>query len=188
MSDCRSNMDRQSANGDELGRAGSIAMFAPKSDRSEHRRFQADSKKHYDMLFKIVLTGDPNAGKSRILQRYIYGESGDTKPTIGVEFTSKIVQTYDNKVINLQIWDTAGSERYKSVTSHYYRGALAVILVYDITNLDSFMNLNYWLDSVREVTPQTCIIALMANKVDIMFEEPEKREVYREQAVLFCRD
>ena len=74
------------------------------------------------------------------------------------------------------------------MTSHYYRGALGVILVCDITNLDSFMNLNYWLDQVREVTPQTCTIALMANKVDIMFEEPEKREVYREQAVLFCRD
>ena len=84
-------MDGQSNNEDDLGRAGSIAMFAPKSDRSEHRRYQADSKKHYDMLFKIVLTGDPNAGKSRILQRYMYGESGETKPTIGVEFTSKIV-------------------------------------------------------------------------------------------------
>ena len=84
-------MDGQSVNEDDLGRAGSIAMFAPKSDRSEHRRYQADSKKHYDMLFKIVLTGDPNSGKSRILQRYMYGESSETKPTIGVEFTSKIV-------------------------------------------------------------------------------------------------
>lgn len=74
------------------------------------------------------------------------------------------------------------------MTSHYYRGALGVILVCDITNLDSFMNLSYWLDQVREVTPQTCTIGLMSNKVDIMFEEPEKREVYREQAVLFCRD
>ena len=89
--DCRSNMDGQSDNEDDLGRAGSIAMLAPKSDRSEHRRYQADSKKHYDMLFKIVLTGDPNSGKSRILQRYMYGESSETKPTIGVEFTSKIV-------------------------------------------------------------------------------------------------
>lgn len=66
-------------------------MFGPKSNRSEHRRFKQDSKQDYDMLFKIVLTGDPNAGKSRILQRYIYGESSETKPTIGVEFTSKIV-------------------------------------------------------------------------------------------------
>ena len=74
------------------------------------------------------------------------------------------------------------------MTSHYYRGALGVILVFDITNLDSFCNLNYWLDQIRAVTPETCTIALMANKVDIMFGEPEKREVYREQAVLFCRD
>jgi len=121
-------------------------MFGPKSDRSEHRRFQAENKRNYDMLFKIVLTGDPNAGKSRILQRYVRGESSETKPTIGVEFTSKIVQTSDDKIVNLQIWDTAGSERFRSVTNHYYRGALGVILVFDITNLDSFCNLNFWLD------------------------------------------
>ena len=88
----------------------------------------------------------------------------------------------------MQLWDTAGSEKYRSVTSHYYRGAHGVIIVFDITNLDSFVNVNYWLEQVRNVTPATCIVGLMANKVDIMFEEPEKREVYREQAALFCRD
>ena len=88
----------------------------------------------------------------------------------------------------MQIWDTAGSEIYKSVTSHYYRGAHGVVLVCDITCLDSFVNLNYWLEKVKAVTPAHCTIALMANKVDIMFSEPWRREVYREQAVLFCRD
>lgn len=63
-----------------------------------------------------------------------------------------------------------------------------MILVFDITSLDSFQNMTYWLEEVRACTPEHCIIGLMANKVDIMFEEPEKREVYREQAVLFSRD
>ena len=76
-------------------------MFGPKSDRSEHRRYKEDSKQEYDMLFKIVVTGDPNTGKSRILQRYMHGESSETKPTIGVEFTSKIVKTLDEKLVNL---------------------------------------------------------------------------------------
>ena len=86
------------------------------------------------------------------------------------------------------MWDTAGSETFKSVTSHYYRGALGVILVFDITCLESFCNLEYWLEQVRDVCSEDCRIALMANKVDIMFGEPEKREVLREQAVLFARD
>ena len=98
------------------------------------------------------------------------------------------MQLEDGTTVNLQVWDTAGSETFKSVTSHYYRGALGVILVFDITCLDSFCNLEYWLKQVRDVCPADCRIALMANKVDIMFGEPEKREVLREQAVLFSRD
>ena len=63
-----------------------------------------------------------------------------------MEFTSKIVELEDETKVNIQIWDTAGCETFKSVTSHYYRGALGVILVYDITKLDSFFNLEYWLE------------------------------------------
>ena len=66
-------------------------------------------------------------------------------PTIGVEFTSRLLRLSDNSLVKLQLWDTAGSERYKSVTTHYYRGALAIILVFDITCLDSFLNLKMWL-------------------------------------------
>ena len=91
-------------------------------------------------------------------------------------------------MVKLQIWDTAGSEQYRAITTGYYRGALGVILVFDITNLTSFLNLQYWLEEVRQVCDDDCLIALMANKVDIMFKEPEQREVLREQAELFARD
>lgn len=74
-----------------MQKSDSIAMFGPKSDRSEHRRYQEDSKRNYEMLFKIVLTGESNSGKSRILQHFLTGESSNTKPTIGVEFTSKMI-------------------------------------------------------------------------------------------------
>ncbi len=53
---------------------------------------------------------------------------------------------HDGSLVNLQMWDTAGSECYRSVTKHYYRGAQGVILVYDITSLDSFQNIEYWLE------------------------------------------
>lgn len=62
-----------------------------------------------------------------------------------MEFASKLVTLKDGRLINLQLWDTAGSEKFRSITKHYYRGALGVVLVYDITNLKSFVNLNYWL-------------------------------------------
>ena len=60
-------------------------MFGENSEHSDHRRFKSDHKRHYDMLFKVVLTGDANVGKTRIIQHYIYGSSSDNqKPTIGV--------------------------------------------------------------------------------------------------------
>ena len=88
------------------------------------------------------MTGDSNSGKSRILERYtndIFSEQ--QLITIGVEFTSKFVILKDGKVAKLQLWDTAGSEQYRSITTKYYRGAHAVLLCYDITNLKSFKNM-----------------------------------------------
>ena len=106
-----------------------------------------------------------------------------------MEFTSKLIKlSGSDQVLNMQIWDTAGSERFRSVTNHYYRGAHGVIICYDITSLESFINLTYWIERVRQVTSKHCVLGLMANKLDIMFDEPEKREVLREQAVLLCRD
>lgn len=85
---------------EQFQKSDSIAMFGPVSDRSEHRRYRDDSQREYDMLFKVVLTGDSNSGKSRVLQQFLSGQSTNTKPTIGVEFTSKMIEM-DNRVINL---------------------------------------------------------------------------------------
>lgn len=123
------------------------------------------------MLFKFVITGDSNGGKSHILERFTkdsYSES--TQITIGVEFTNKIVTVKDGKRVKLQIWDTAGTEQYRAITTGYYRGAHAVLLVYDITSLHSFRNMQtYWINQVKSSTAESCIIGLAANKVDIMF-------------------
>jgi len=106
------------------------------------------------MLFKIVLTGDSNVGKSHILEWFVkdtYTE--DTQITIGVEFINKTVTVKDGRKIKLQIWDTAGTEQYRAITTSYYRGAHAVLVVYDISNLHSFKNLQtYWLPQVKCTT------------------------------------
>lgn len=75
------------------------------------------------------------------------------------------------------MWDTAGSEKYRAMTTNHYRNAVGALLVYDITNDESFHNLPYWLDQLKSNLDPYALIALCANKVDIMFCEPEKREV-----------
>jgi small GTP-binding protein len=91
--------------------------------------------------------------------------------------------------VKLQLWDTAGAEQYRAITTGYYRGALGVLLVYDITNLSSFNMLKqYWISQVKDSTPTSCVLGLASTKADIMFGEPEMREVFREQAELLSRD
>ena len=103
------------------------------------------------------------------------------KTTVGVEFASKIVNI-ENKNIMLQIWDTAGSEQYRSVTTGYYKGALGAFLVFDISNRDSFYGLNKWLTDLRNTIGDDSPILLVGNKSDL----EEFREVTIEQAVDFA--
>ena len=80
-------------------------------------------EEEYSLLFKIILIGDANVGKTNILSRYISDTFLETsKSTVGVELATKVEQ-YNNKKIKIQIWDTAGQERYKSITKTYYKGS-----------------------------------------------------------------
>jgi len=94
----------------------------------------------------------------------------------------------DGTRVRLQLWDTAGSEKYRSITTGHYRKALGALLVYDISNEESFYNLGSWLDELRENADENVVIMLVANKCDIMFSRPEDREVMKEQGARFARD
>ena len=97
-----------------------------------------NKEEEYSVLYKITLVGPSYSGKTEILNKY-QNENfrEDTKATVGVEFSSKIIQK-DKDIIKLQIWDTAGQERYRSITSAYYKGTKGFLIVYDITNKSSF--------------------------------------------------
>lgn len=101
-------------------------------------------------IFKIVLLGDSGVGKSNLVFRFTKNEfNKDSKSTIGVEFATKTVQIDDNKLVKAQIWDTAGQERYRSIASSYYRGAVGALLVYDVTDRNSFNHVPMWLKEVE---------------------------------------
>ncbi|CAK9206981.1 unnamed protein product [Sphagnum troendelagicum] len=121
----------------------------------------------YDYLFKLLLIGDSGVGKSCLLLRFAddsYLESYIS--TIGVDFKIRTVEL-DGKTIKLQIWDTAGQERFRTITSSYYRGAHGIIVVYDVTDQESFNNVKQWLNEIDRYASESVNKLLVGNKSDL---------------------
>eukprot|EP01111_Echinosteliopsis_oligospora_P013643 TRINITY_DN4940_c0_g1_i1.p1 TRINITY_DN4940_c0_g1~~TRINITY_DN4940_c0_g1_i1.p1 ORF type:complete len:257 (-),score=75.05 TRINITY_DN4940_c0_g1_i1:37-807(-) len=141
----------------------------------------------YNYLFKIILVGDSSVGKSSVLKRFtedVY--TGDYNSTIGVDFKIRTIAS-KGRVIKLQIWDTAGQERYKGLISAYYRGAQGVVIVYDITSLESFENIKKWLAEVDEVLASSSSQIpkmIIGNKADLN----ELRVIDKEMAFKFAEE
>lgn len=120
----------------------------------------------YDFLYKFLLIGDSGVGKSSLLMRFsehMFSES--ISATIGIDFCLKTIDI-DGKIAKLQIWDTCGQERFKSITASYYRGAHCVLVVYDVSNRISFENVQMWLSELKKNCPE-CMPILIANKCDV---------------------
>nr|AGM32833.1 small GTP-binding protein [Coptotermes formosanus] len=116
---------------------------------------------------KFIIIGPSGVGKTSILKRLIDDKySDDSTSTIGVEFDS-IVMNIDRKQVKLQIWDTAGQDRFRSIARAYFRNAVGVLLVYDITVRKTFDELNYWLNDVRALCDRNVVTLLVGNKCDL---------------------
>ncbi|KAL0488327.1 Ras-related protein Rab [Acrasis kona] len=142
---------------------------------------------HVDICLKLVIIGDSGTGKSCMLRQFLEGrllDTDDQTTTIGVEFGAQIVDVAGRKV-KLQIWDTAGQERYRSVTRSYYRGAAGAIIVYDVTNVESYKNIIQWLDDARtlSIKGKDMCAAIVGNKKDTVDNsrnstgDPTRRQV-----------
>ncbi|XP_052053107.1 ras-related protein Rab-26 isoform X2 [Apodemus sylvaticus] len=131
----------------------------------------------YDVAFKVMLVGDSGVGKTCLLVRFKDGAflAGTFISTVGIDFRNKVLDV-DGMKVKLQIWDTAGQERFRSVTHAYYRDAHALLLLYDITNKDSFDNIQAWLTEIQEYAQQDVVLMLLGNKVDSTQERVVKRE------------
>ena len=130
----------------------------------------------YDFIFKVLLLGNSDVGKSSLILRYVDQVWSDTfVPTIGVDFKVKTSEL-ENKKIKMQIWDTAGQERFRNVISSYFRGAHGILLIYDVTNRDSFKNLESWLIEIEKNASENVLKILIGNKNDLVDEKEIKTE------------
>lgn len=134
--------------------------------------------------YKIVILGDQFVGKTSILNKFKY-ENTEEKytPTIGIDFLTKNVYLED-KTIRLIMWDTAGSERFKSLIPSYIKNANAIILAYDITSKSSFLSLEKWLTDISDKVPVNAYIIIAGNKLDL----ETKRQVSIDEVKKFADD
>jgi len=136
----------------------------------------------YDYLFKLLLIGDSGVGKSCLLLRFAddtYTESYIS--TIGVDFKIRTIQL-EGKTIKLQIWDTAGQERFRTITSSYYRGAHGIIVVYDVTEMETFNNVKQWLHEIDRYASEGVNKLLVGNKADLVTKKQVETATAKELA------
>ena len=146
------------------------------------RRQSRRDSEDYDAIYKIIIIGDSGVGKSNILTRYLKNEFKiDSKSTVGVEFGSKKLTIKGTK-IKCQIWDTAGEERYRSITSTYYKGSKGCFLVYDITSESSFENIDKWYGEIKKAADKNISVILVGNKCDLEQERQVPAEKGEQKA------
>mmetsp|Transcript_16543 Transcript_16543/g.34120 ORF Transcript_16543/g.34120 Transcript_16543/m.34120 type:complete len:196 (-) Transcript_16543:173-760(-) len=134
--------------------------------------------------FKLVLLGDTAVGKSCLVVRFVRDEFFEfQEPTIGAAFLTQTV-ALDESTVKFEIWDTAGQERYRSLAPMYYRGAAAAIVVYDITNPDSFTGAKSWVKELQRRGDPNVVIALAGNKADL----ESRRKVEFEEANSYAEE
>lgn len=127
----------------------------------------------HDMHLKLLMLGDTGVGKTCMLQTYVYDTFSPTFiTTIGIDFKIKHQEIAGTK-LKLQIWDTAGQERFRTITVSYFKGAHGIILMYDVTDRETFDSISHWLAQIKEHADSQVNVVLVGNKCDIA----DKRQV-----------
>jgi small GTP-binding protein len=131
---------------------------------------------------KVILVGEMGTGKTSLINT-----------AIGLKFQDKIASTTTNSIVNkkmeikdktysINLWDTIGQEKYRSLTKIFMKGAKIVIFVYDITNYDSFKELNFWIESTKEILTEQPVMGIVGNKSDLFLKEEVKESEARQLA------
>lgn len=120
----------------------------------------------YDLTYKVIIGGDASVGKTTMLKRYVEGQFVDTKMTIGVDIMQKILPLEDGLKVSLQLWDFGGQQHFRFFLDGFVHGANGAFLMFDLTNMSSFNNLEEWVKIIRKENP-TLPIVLIGSKLDL---------------------
>ena len=119
-------------------------------------------------LYKILLLGDTSVGKSCLLLRFCDNSFQEAHlTTIGLDFRLKTINLKDDRKVKIQIWDTAGEDRFRSITRNYYKGAKGILLIFDVTDKETFTHVRDWIERIHEESPEGITICLVGNKIDM---------------------
>ncbi|KAH3666939.1 hypothetical protein OGAPHI_003389 [Ogataea philodendri] len=144
----------------------------------------ANRAKTFDKTMKLLLVGDSGVGKSCLLLRFVDDKFNSSFiTTIGIDFKIKTIDLNGSK-IKLQVWDTAGQERFRTITTAYYRGAMGIIIVYDVTDENSFESVKKWYQTVNQHAKDEAQLFLVGNKC----EDSESRQVSEKQGELLAEE
>ena len=142
---------------------------------------------NYDVACQLLIIGDSCVGKTSLLTRYTTGTFKEEYiATVGIDYYTKN-ETINDKIISIKLWDTVGQERYKALTQNFFKNAEGVMVVYDITKVDSFDNLKFWINSIKQNMENKNIIIpviIIGNKVDM----ENLREISNENAENYAKE
>ena len=139
-----------------------------------------------EFAFKILLLGDSSVGKTCFLKRYTENTFQDAYlSTIGFDFKYKFVTLEEGKTVKVQLWDTAGEERFRTIAKSYYKGAHGIVLIYDVTNRKTYENIRKWMNQIKDDSSSNISIILVANKIDC---ENEFRQVTKEEGEVLAKN
>ena len=125
---------------------------------------------YFDVKYKIMVLGESKVGKTSLIKRYTKDQFGGVYlTTVGMDFQDKIIEIEDKKV-RLQVWDTAGQERFRNVTKGYFQSSHGLLVVYDISDKESFEKINFWMEHIKNNAPEEAKKILVGNKCDLANE------------------
>ena len=143
------------------------------------------------IYYKIILIGNSSIGKTSFFKKLSTGEFHEKNiSTIGLDrrtFDIDIINDKkEKKSFNIKLFDTAGQERFRSITTYYYKGSQGALLIYDILDRNTFDSVSWWVNSINETLNSKCVIILIGNKSDLINMVDRKREVTEEEAKIVC--
>jgi len=138
----------------------------------------------YDEKIKLMVIGETRVGKTSLIKKYTKDEFGGAYlTTVGIDFQEKIIKI-DDKTVKLQIWDTAGEERFRNIAKNYFHTSNGFLLVYDISNKESFEKLHFWNEQIKINAPENTRCIVIGNKTDLN----DKREVSQIEGETFSKE